>query len=113
MIPPKVARFLCGVMEPEPFGTGGGSFSLQLWWKRSLRWKTLIPEDVWEPRELDLDRLREIEGKLTEEQAKNYDELLADASQDFTLPYAWRASAYEKAMALYEALKGVLDGRST
>ena len=97
-VDPQDARAICEWMEPRKGKRLYGNVSPFGWWKLDLgEW---IPNHTIN----SLDRLREVESGLTEEQQLKYDMSLRRIL-NLRSQWMWHASASEKAEALARVIK--------
>lgn len=93
---------ICGWMEKRPsYESGGTGHSARHWWLSNPH------HDNWWPTELTLDRLREVEERLTDSQWELY--FLAWPGRFLGFRGFVHASAEQKIKALAEVLRK--DGR--
>ena len=94
----------CPATLPLDFRPWRG-ISLGGWWVSTPIVKM---ECVWTPCTLDLDRLREVEERLSLEQWSDYDRLLSSSREQTKKAHWWaiHASAEQKTMALATVIGG-------
>lgn len=104
------AEIICEFMEPKPASSERGKHvPADRWWDWDLR----SPE--WFPVELTLDKLHDVEAKLTDEQWRHYEKLLAHGHWDngpASLLFIVKAHVHADAATKLRCLAAVLRGRS-
>lgn len=97
---------ICEFMEPKPVGEA----PLSCTYRGDLLsdggfWQADEYTTVWHRSELTLDRLHEVEARLTDEQARQYHQLLNESPDWEIHNYLWHAKAEQKIAALAAVLR--------